>query len=412
METGTKISLGAHGALIGLAVFGGPLFDADESNAIQISEVSIITSEAFEGMTSRAPVPDVEVPQQSDLAQPEPVETVPDVAEPVEQPVEELVEPEVQQVAEPEVVPELETEPAEPVVVEPEIVDAPEAEQTQEATGSEVVAPDAQVAEQDQTGQVDPDQLALLRPKPRPAPRISNEVNEAPPTDAERSEDTTEQTVPSDEATEVKPEEKVEAAKPESTTEIVTEADEVDPNSAAPIKSARPKGRPADIAQKAEQRKIDQAKAAEEAAKRVADAEARKARREAEAAKQAEAKAIEEAIKAAAAEASKPSGPPLTGREKGALVLAVQQCWNPPIGVQSAGDLKVTLLVELNEQGKLTGSPKLISPSGSPQGVVKQAYEAGRRALIRCAPYALPQDKYEQWRQIEVTFNPQNMVVR
>jgi hypothetical protein len=117
-------------------------------------------------------------------------------------------------------------------------------------------------------------------------------------------------------------------------------------------------------------------------------------------------------VKTAAAEASKPSGPPMTGTEKGALVLAVKQCWNPPIGVQNDAELKVTLLVELNEQGKLVGSPKLLRPSGNPQGVVKQAYEAGRRALIRCAPYNLPKDKYDQWREIEVTFNPKDMAVR
>jgi hypothetical protein len=400
LELGTKISLGAHGALIGLAVFGGPLFDADESNAIQISEVSIISTEAFEGMMSSAPNPNVEEPQQSDLAQPDPVEDVPVVTEPVEQPVEEPAEPEVQEVAEPEPAPELDTEPA-----EPEVVEAPEAVQRQEATGSEIVAPDAQISEQDQAGQVDPNQLALLRPKPRPAPRISNEVVEKPPTDAERSEEIAEQTVPSDEPVEeVKPEETDEAAKPESTTEIVTEADEVDPNSAAPIKSSRPKGRPSDIVQKAQALKVaaEQAKADKLAADKAAE----------EAKKKAEAEAIEAAIKAANAEASKPSGPPLTGREKGALVLAVQQCWNPPIGVQNAADLKVTLLVELNEQGKLQGSPKLIEPRGAPSAAEKVAFDAGRRALIRCAPYSLPKEKYEQWRQIEVTFNPQNMVVR
>jgi hypothetical protein len=398
--------------LIGLAVFGGPLFDADESNAIQISEVSIISTEAFEGMMSSAPNPEVENPEQSDLAQPDPVEDVPVVTEPVEQPVEEPAEPEVQEVTEPEPTPELDTEPA-----EPEVVEAPEAVQIQEATGNEVVAPDAQISEQDQSGQVDPNQLALLRPKPRPAPRISNEVVEKPPTDAEQSEETAEQTVPSDELVEeVKPEETVEAAKPESTTEIVTEADEVDPNSAAPIKSSRPKGRPSDIVQKAQARKAaaEQAKADKIAADKAAEEAAENADKiaEAEAQKKAEAEAIEAAIKAANAEASKPSGPPLTGREKGALVLAVQRCWNPPIGVQNAGDLKVTLLVELNEQGKISGGPTLVSPSGSPQGVVKQAYEAGRRALLRCGPYELPKDKYEQWRQIEVTFNPQNMVVK
>lgn len=395
MELGTKISFGAHGALIGLAVFGGPLFDADESKAIQISEVSIISAEAFDGMMSSAPNPNIEEPQQYELAQPDPVVDVPVVTEPVEQPTQEPVEPEVQEVVELEPVPELETEPAEPVVV-----DAPEAVVEQEATGNEVVAPDAQVSDQDQSGQVDPDQLALLRPKPRPAPRISNEVVAKPETDAERSEVETQKAEPSEEPAEETTDETVEAAKPESTTEIVTEADEVDPNSAAPIKSARPKGRPSDIVQRAQARK----EAAEKTKKRelaAAKAKADKAARE----------ELEAALKADA-EASKPSGPPLTGREKGALVLAVQQCWTPPIGVQNAGDLKVTLLVELNEQGKITGGPTLVSPAGDPQGVVKQAFEAGRRALLRCGPYKLPADKYEQWKQIEVTFNPQNMVVR
>ena len=389
--------------MIGFAIFGGPLFDADESNAIQIAEVSIISSEAFDGMMSSAPVPNIEEPQQSELAQLTQVTDVPVASEPIEQPTEEPVEPEVQEIAEPDAAPDLAevTEPAEPEVV----AEAPEvAVQPQEATGNEVVAPYAQISEQDQSGQVRPDQLALLRPKPRPAPRISNKVVEKPPTDAERAEVEAQKTELSEEQAEVKPETTEEAAKPESTTEIVTEADEVDPNSAAPIKSARPKGRPSDV--------VAKAKARQEAAKKAAADKVAKAAADAAAKKAADAKAIEDAVKTAAAEASKPSGPPMTGTEKGALVLAVTQCWNPPIGVQNAGDLKVTLLVELNEQGKLIGSPKLISPSGNPEGVVKQAYEAGRRALLRCGPYNLPKDKYEQWRQIEVTFNPQNMVVR
>lgn len=409
METGTKISLGAHGVLIGLAVFGGPLFDADESKAIQISEVSIISAEAFDGMMSSAPVPEVVEPQQSDLAQPTQSVDVPVVEEPAE--VEAPTEPEIVEPAEPEVLPDLEqvAEPAEPE----QPVESPEvAPVAQEATGGEREAPDAQIAEQDQTGQVDPDQLALLRPKPRPAPRISNEVVEKPDTDAARSEVETKKTEPSDEPAEETPEQQEEAAKPESTTEIVTEADEVDPNSAAPVKSLRPKGRPSDVVQKALARKeaAEKAKADKIAADKAAK-EAEKIAQE-EAAKKAEKEAIEAALKAAQAEASKPSGPPLTGREKGALVLAVQQCWNPPIGVQNAADLKVTLLVELDEQGKIAGGPTLLSPSGSPQGVVKQAYEAGRRALIRCAPYDLPRDKYDQWREIEVTFNPEDMAVR
>ena len=40
----------------------------------------------------------------------------------------------------------------------------------------------------------------------------------------------------------------------------------------------------------------------------------------------------------------------------------------------------------------------------------QQAFEAGRRALIRCSPYDLPRDKFAQWRNIEVVFNPEGMV--
>lgn len=391
--------------MIGFAIFGGPLFDADESNAIQIAEVSIISSEAFDGMMSSAPVPNIEEPQQSELAQPTQVTDVPVASEPIEQPTEEPVEPEVQEIAEPDAAPDLAevTEPAEPEVV----VEAPEvAVQPQEATGNEVVAPDAQISEQDQSGQVQPDQLALLRPKPRPAPRISNEVVEKPPTDAERAEVEEQKTEPSEEQAEVKPDTTQEAAKPESTTEIVTEADEVDPNSAAPIKSARPKGRPSDV--------VAKAKARQEAAEKAAADKVANAAADAAAQKAADAKAIEDAVKTAAAEASKPTGPPMAGSEKGALVLAVTQCWSPPIGVQNAADLKVTYLMSLDRNGKLQKEPKLIYPTGTLTTIEDAAARSARIALIRCGQdgYELPQEKYEQWREIEVTFNPQNMVVR
>ena len=59
----------------------------------------------------------------------------------------------------------------------------------------------------------------------------------------------------------------------------------------------------------------------------------------------------------------------------------------------------------------INASIRLIEPSPAPDGRFQQAYEAGRRALIRCSPYAdLPRDKFGQWRNIEVVFNPEGMV--
>ena len=114
----------------------------------------------------------------------------------------------------------------------------------------------------------------------------------------------------------------------------------------------------------------------------------------------------------ASAATSLPVGPPLTGAEKDGLRLAVQRCWNVPAGLRDAQELKVTLAAELAANGEvINASIRLIEPSPAPDGRFQQAYEAGRRALIRCSPYGdLPREKYAQWRNIEVVFNPEGMV--
>jgi hypothetical protein len=108
---------------------------------------------------------------------------------------------------------------------------------------------------------------------------------------------------------------------------------------------------------------------------------------------------------------SLPVGPPLSNSEKDGLKLAVQRCWNVPAGVRDAQELKVTLAAELAADGSvINASIRMIEPRNAPDGRFQQAYEAGRRALIRCSPYTLPRDKYAQWRNIEVVFNPEGMV--
>ena len=113
-----------------------------------------------------------------------------------------------------------------------------------------------------------------------------------------------------------------------------------------------------------------------------------------------------------ATETSLPDGPPLTSSEKDGLRLAVQRCWNVPAGLRDANQLKVTLAAELAADGAvINASIRLIDPSPAPDARFQQAYEAGRRALIRCSPYSdLPRDKFGQWRDIEVVFNPEGMV--
>lgn len=397
MQTGTKISLLAHATLIGVAVFGMPFSQKNDAETIQISQVSIMTNAEFEAMSSRSPAPVFEQPDQMKVAvnnEQSPSLPQPDAnSSPLQQP-DKQAAPAIEETPD---VSGLQEQPQPDITVESPVI----APQANESIGTTLVRPDAPISDQQRQGQQQPKQLAMVQPKPRHAPRIDTTAAEKPPTDAKTAPEKQQATTP--DATATKQVDKaVEKAPKQAATEIVT-VPKVDPNSAAPAKSSRPRGRPRDIARKAKQAK-------DKADQRAKAAAAQKAR----AAKVAEANAIRDALIKATQEQlnSAPKGPPLTSSERNGLVLAVRECWNVPIGVQDAGNLVVVLSVELARDGSLAGNPRLIDPAGTPQGTIRQAFEAGRRALIRCAPYALPAEKYEQWRQLEVVFNPKTMVVK
>lgn len=86
----------------------------------------------------------------------------------------------------------------------------------------------------------------------------------------------------------------------------------------------------------------------------------------------------------------------------------ISRCWNPPIGVQGAEDLIVAIRISLRQDGSLSGPPEV---DGSISGTTERvAAESALRAVRRCAPYQLPPDKYDTWRDIRVTFDPRQML--
>jgi len=82
-------------------------------------------------------------------------------------------------------------------------------------------------------------------------------------------------------------------------------------------------------------------------------------------------------------------------------------------GAQAAG-VTVTIVFGLDRQGKVISGPDLLTSSGGTSGAVNAAYEAARRAVNRCGRdgFDLPEDKYEQWRVVEMTFDPSGMRLR
>jgi outer membrane biosynthesis protein TonB len=86
----------------------------------------------------------------------------------------------------------------------------------------------------------------------------------------------------------------------------------------------------------------------------------------------------------------------------------IEECWNPPVGVQEAQNLVVQLQIELDQGGNVIGTPQIANTSSHP--LFEVAANSAVRAVMRCQPYdRLPPQKYESWRSIILNFDPRQM---
>ena len=79
----------------------------------------------------------------------------------------------------------------------------------------------------------------------------------------------------------------------------------------------------------------------------------------------------------------------------------MRSCWNLlPSEIESR--LSVRLLVNLNQDGSVAGSPQILEQDNSPIGIA--IARAAVTAVRKCGPYRLAAEKYDNWRQVDVTF--------
>lgn len=368
MRTGTLISGAGHAVVIALAAFGLPWFQPDAREAIRVTDVRFITEAEFEAARSGAQraAEELSPPQ----AQPAP---------------EALIEP----------------DPAPREVAAPSAQQPPAPGENLEISALTPGA-DPQAPLRAPDGAIDnslptvysprlPDRVTA--PRPRPAPRII-EVPVPQPVEQEQAA--------LREEVDVAPA-PVEAETPREAVAEPETAPEVDPPERVDLAlavSPPPPARPA---------RREVAAAAVPAAPQAADLQATL---ESLVAGATAPTPPSEPTQTAPSPASGAEGPPLSAGEKDGLRLAVQACWIVPAGLRDAQELRVVLGAELTAQGDvISSSVRLIEPDPMPDDRFRQAYEAGRRALIRCSPYTdLPREKYSQWRNIEVVFNPEGMV--
>ena len=234
----------------------------------------------------------------------------------------------------------------------------------------------------------------MRRPIPRPAERVAPEPV-APPEPEATPDDVQQEAVTESDTGETQGEEQEATAPEEATTEIVTAAEEPP---GAPTASLRPPARrPSPPVQTAEpEPQPEQPTQTAEPADTSDD--------------------VNDALRQAlGGEEEVPQGPPLSAGEKDALRVAVSNCWN--VGSLSSEALQTTVVVtvDMSQDGKpVIPSIRLASSSGGSQAAAQQAFEAARRAIIRCTRdgYDLPAEKYGQWKEIEMTFNPERMRIK
>jgi hypothetical protein len=90
-----------------------------------------------------------------------------------------------------------------------------------------------------------------------------------------------------------------------------------------------------------------------------------------------------------------------------ALTSQIYRCWSPPTGVPHAEDMLVTVHLSLNPDGTVAQPPQSSADFGGPYR--EAAIEAAERAIQACGPYKLPTNRYSEWRQSVVEFNPRNL---
>jgi outer membrane biosynthesis protein TonB len=87
----------------------------------------------------------------------------------------------------------------------------------------------------------------------------------------------------------------------------------------------------------------------------------------------------------------------------------IEECWNPPTGVDNTAKVHVVIRVLFNSDGSVAKSPDVVSGTASPLGPAMA--ESAKRAILRCQPFKmLKPEHYDQWKDIEITFDPQTMI--
>ena len=102
----------------------------------------------------------------------------------------------------------------------------------------------------------------------------------------------------------------------------------------------------------------------------------------------------------------------LTLNQEDALRAQIFGCWSIPLGLPFQGDLRVRIKLKLRPDGtvlswEILDHARMNMPG---QGFYKVLAESALRAIRICQPLRVPPTSYEKWKDLQLTFNPYEML--
>lgn len=107
-------------------------------------------------------------------------------------------------------------------------------------------------------------------------------------------------------------------------------------------------------------------------------------------------------------------GTRLTVSEKDALRRQIENCWHVQIGARNPEELVVEIRIRVNRDRTVRDAVIVDTARAIADKFFRSMAESARRAVInpRCSPLALPLEKYNEWKDITMRFDPSKMVGR
>jgi colicin import membrane protein len=107
--------------------------------------------------------------------------------------------------------------------------------------------------------------------------------------------------------------------------------------------------------------------------------------------------------------ASNGSAAQLSQSEIDALIKRLTNCWSPPHGIDVSSKVYVVLRVLFKPDASMSREPVLVEGTASPLGPALA--ESAKRALLLCQPFTmLKPEHYDQWKDLELKFDPHELL--